>query len=193
MYFQLQISVLNIDFETHVFIRFLISIKFSIIINHKKKRGGGGKLSSANKCAVIYYCSGYKSKSSNTKVNPQKLISETAIFNKENSVFAFSDAVKRPELRKKWIKFVNRKNWFPTEYSGVCSAHFDPKFIKHGVRMTLIYDLNLIPTIYSNDAIKFHLLCYYLFQVHQENLPLDLPQAFKMNQIFLWKKIPSKT
>ena len=107
-----------------------------------------------NKCAVIYCCSGYKSKSSNTKVNPRKLTSETTIYNKENSVFVFPDAVKRPELRKKWIKFVYRKNWFPTEHSGVCSPHFDPKFIKYGVRITLIYDLNPIPTIYSDDAVK---------------------------------------
>ena len=107
-----------------------------------------------NKCAVIYCCSGFKSKSSNTNVNTLKLTSETTVYNKENSVFAFPDALKRLELRKKWIKFVNRKNWFPTEHSGVCSAHFDPKFLKHGVRMTLIYDLHLIPTIYSNDAIK---------------------------------------
>ena len=44
LYFQLQIRALYVDFETHVFIRFLISIKFSIIISHKKKkkRGGGG-------------------------------------------------------------------------------------------------------------------------------------------------------
>ena len=87
-------------------------------------------------------------------MNPQKLTSETTIYNKKNSVFAFPNAVKRPELRKKWIKFVNRKIWFPTEHSGVCSAFFDPKFIKHGVRMTLIYDLNPMPTVYSNDAIK---------------------------------------
>ena len=107
-----------------------------------------------NKCAVIYCCSGYKSKLSNTKENPRKLISETTIYNKENSLFAFPDAVKRPELRIKCINFVNRKNWFPTEHLGVCSAHFDPKFVKHGVRMTLIYDLNPILTISSNDAIK---------------------------------------
>ena len=42
MYFKLQIRAIYFDFETHVFIRFLISIKFSIIINHKKKRRGGG-------------------------------------------------------------------------------------------------------------------------------------------------------
>ena len=73
-----------------------------------------------------------------TKANPRKLTSETTIYNKESSVFAFLDAVKRPELRKKWVQFVNRKNWFPTEHSGVCSAHFDPKFIKHCVRMTYL-------------------------------------------------------
>ena len=50
LYFQLQIRALFIDFETHVFIRFLISIKFSIIISHKK-RGGGRKSSSAQ---IIY-------------------------------------------------------------------------------------------------------------------------------------------
>ena len=45
LYFQLQIRALYVDFETHVFIRFLISIKFSIIISHKKR--GGRKSSSA--------------------------------------------------------------------------------------------------------------------------------------------------
>ena len=40
LYFQLQITALFINFETHVFIRFLISIKFSIIISHKKKGVG---------------------------------------------------------------------------------------------------------------------------------------------------------
>ena len=39
LYFQHQIRALFIDFETHVFIRFLISIKFSIIISHKKRWG----------------------------------------------------------------------------------------------------------------------------------------------------------
>ena len=112
------------------------------------------------------------------KVNPRKLTSETTIYYKENSAFAFPDAVKRPELRKKWIKFVNRKNWFPTEHSGDCSALFDLKSIKHGVRMTLIYDLNTIPIVYSNDAIKkFHFLCYYLFQIHQENLSISILHA----------------
>ena len=42
LYFQLKIRALFIDFETHVFIRFLISIKFSIAISHKKREGGGG-------------------------------------------------------------------------------------------------------------------------------------------------------
>ena len=41
LYFQLQIRALFFDFETHIFMRFLISLKFSIIINHKKKAGGG--------------------------------------------------------------------------------------------------------------------------------------------------------
>ena len=43
LYFQLQIRALYINFESHVFIRFLISIKFSIIINKIKKLRGGGE------------------------------------------------------------------------------------------------------------------------------------------------------
>ena len=41
LYFQLHIRAPYVDFETHVFIRFLISIIFSIIISHKKRGGGG--------------------------------------------------------------------------------------------------------------------------------------------------------
>ena len=55
LYFQLQIRALYVDFETHVFIRFLISIKFSIIINHKKRGGGGRKLSSAYIFVIYIY------------------------------------------------------------------------------------------------------------------------------------------
>ena len=36
------------------------------------------------------------------------------------------------KLRKKWIYFVNRKNWAPTKYSVACIDHFHDKFIKHG-------------------------------------------------------------
>ena len=37
---------------------------------------------------------------------------------------------KDEERRKKWIYFVNRKNWTPTKYSVVCIDHFHDKFIK---------------------------------------------------------------
>ena len=42
-YFQIQIRALSINHETYVFIRFLFSIKFSIIISHKKKGEKGGE------------------------------------------------------------------------------------------------------------------------------------------------------
>jgi hypothetical protein len=33
-------------------------------------------------------------------------------------VFGFPDPEKYPELRKKWIRFVNRHDWVPSEHSG---------------------------------------------------------------------------
>ena len=35
------------------------------------------------------------------------------------------------DLRKRWIHFVNRKDWVPSKYSAICVNHFDDKFINY--------------------------------------------------------------
>ena len=56
---------------------------------------------------------------------------------------------KDEERRKKWIYFVNRKNWTPTKYSVVCIDHFHDKFIKHGKsRCKLNLESHPVPTIH---------------------------------------------
>ena len=53
------------------------------------------------------------------------------------------------ELRKKWIYFVNRKNWARTKHSVVCINYFLDKFIKHGKsRCKLNWELRPVPTIH---------------------------------------------
>lgn len=54
------------------------------------------------------------------------------------------------ELRKRWIKFVNRKEWKPRESSVICIKHFDEKYIKTGKqnkRNRLNKSLKPIPTL----------------------------------------------
>ena len=55
----------------------------------------------------------------------------------------------KEELRKKWIYFINRKNWAPAKYSVVCIKHFHDKFIKHGKSLCkLNWELHPVLTIY---------------------------------------------
>ena len=44
-----------------------------------------------------------------------------------NTVFAFP---KDDDIRKRWIKFVNRKDWLPTSLSCICKNHFEPKYFR---------------------------------------------------------------
>ena len=64
-------------------------------------------------------------------------------------VFRFP--LKNPELNRKWITFVNRKDWAPTRRSGVCSKHFEEKFLKVGKRATSRWELQPVPSIYSGN------------------------------------------
>ena len=54
------------------------------------------------------------------------------------------------ELRKKWIYFVNRKNWKPSKYSVIYADYFEEKFIKYGKKCRLRWELHPVLTINSN-------------------------------------------
>ena len=60
--------------------------------------------------------------------------------------------VSTPSLKEKWIHFVNLKYWTPTKNSGICAKHFEEKYLKKGLCTTLRWDLNPIPSIYSNPG-----------------------------------------
>ena len=55
------------------------------------------------------------------------------------------------DIKNRWIKFVNRKDWQPTSSAVICIKHFEGKFLKkgeHKKRFRLIKTLKSIPTIY---------------------------------------------
>ena len=86
-----------------------------------------------NTCSVTYCKTGYKQKGQVAEYHP---------------VFEFPDT--KSSLKEKWIHFVNCKHQTPTKSSGICAKHFEEKYLKQGLRTTLRWDLNLIPSIYSN-------------------------------------------
>ena len=50
---------------------------------------------------------------------------------------------------------MNRRDWAPTRRSGVCSKHFEEKFLKVDKRATLRWELQRVPSIYSgNESIS---------------------------------------
>ena len=46
---------------------------------------------------------------------------------------------------------MNRKDWAPTRRSGVCSKHFEEKFLKVGKRATLRWELQPVSSIHSGN------------------------------------------
>ena len=66
-----------------------------------------------------------------------------------NTVFSF---LKDEGIRKKWIKFVNGKDWLPTLSSHICKSHFESKYFRKGQnnkRYHLIKKLKPVPTIFK--------------------------------------------
>ena len=84
-----------------------------------------------------------------------------------NCTSGYATGLKKPsflfpedsELRKKWIYFVNRKDWFPTKYSVICIDHFEEKNLKRGKsRCKLIWELHPVPTIHPNTILQTSIL-----------------------------------
>ena len=62
---------------------------------------------------------------------------------KKPSFFDFPEDV---ELTKKWIYFVNQKEWVRTLNSVIWPEHFESKHIKYGKRCILKWELHPIRT-----------------------------------------------
>ena len=68
------------------------------------------------------------------------------------TVFKFPGESKE-ELLRSWTRFCNQNDDFKiTNNSGVCEKHFDDGFGLNGVRKTLRWELNPVPTKYSTDV-----------------------------------------
>ena len=64
----------------------------------------------------------------------------------------------KSDLIEKWIKFVNRNNWFPMKNSVLCIKYFEDKYILKGKGNKLNWNLLPIPTIHlekKNKTISF--------------------------------------
>lgn len=103
-----------------------------------------------NTCALVECHTGYKCKKKSDVENP--------VETEKYALFGFPDAENNKELRNIWIRFVRREDFNP-KHSGICAKHFEEKFLKRGKRVTLRWELNPVPTIYSlNNNIPQSLL-----------------------------------
>ena len=66
------------------------------------------------------------------KTNYKKRVDGVNIVTHPGTVISFPDEVKNPDLRRQWVRFCNQKSFHITNNSGICTKHFDDKFIKEG-------------------------------------------------------------
>ena len=94
-----------------------------------------------NKCVVVGCAHGYRKRKCDSD-NADVLCIKKASFHfpKNND-----------SLYQKWIRFISRKDWKPTENSVICCDHFEPQFLKYGKRTKLNWELDPIPTIYPEE------------------------------------------
>ena len=69
-----------------------------------------------NKCSVVGCNSNYKS-------------------GEQAPVFG---SPKDEDMKKLWVKFINRKDWSVTKTSFICIKHFESKYIKKGASNEMI-------------------------------------------------------
>ena len=96
-----------------------------------------------NKCSAPKCKTGYSSKSQEP-------------LDKKLSTFHFPLGKDKEELNKKWIRFTNRADWTPTKNSVLCELHFDDRYLIHGKRTTLNWNLDPIPTKHSKELENLH-------------------------------------
>ena len=77
-------------------------------------------LDGPRKCVIINCRSGYLTKKNEP---PQDVM---------NPVFGFPDKTKHPDQWMSWVRFVNRKDWTPGKFDGICAKHFESHYIKVG-------------------------------------------------------------
>lgn len=79
----------------------------------------------------------------------------TSGYSTGNRKAVFSFPMKNDELCVKWIRFINRANFFPGKHTKICILHFKPEFIQQNEqRPRLRWSLNPIPSIYPSSVCK---------------------------------------
>lgn len=99
----------------------------------------------------------------------------------KKSVFYFPN---EEDLRKRWIRFVNRSNWTPSKHSVICVAHFEAKFVlPHEKKALLKWDLQPVPSIYITEESTIQPppppLYYYHPQLQQQQGNLQRREIYR--------------
>ena len=102
-----------------------------------------------NKCVVVGCNSGH-TKGKRRREQEKGDDGVRGVHNKKSkSMFHFPKD--NEELKRKWVKFVSRQEWKPSDSSVICSDHFDPKYLICGDKRThLNRELGPVPTIYPD-------------------------------------------
>ena len=110
-----------------------------------------------NTCAAVACRSGYLSNSADGKVH------------------SFPFPLKKPELVVHWEKFVNRRDWKPSQNSVLCEKHFDEKYIERFTKKChLKWKMNPVPTIHDKELLQrssslptpIHIIKYQIYQIY---------------------------
>ena len=72
----------------------------------------------------------------------------------DEKIVRFHFALKNGELLEKWIRFVGNKEWKPTAKTVLCEKHFEECYMKRGMRTTLKWEINPVPTVHTSAAAK---------------------------------------
>ena len=78
---------------------------------------------------------------------------QTGYTSSTGKLSSFHVPLKNEDLNKKWIHFVNRKDWVPTKHSILCELHFEDIYKNTGKRMSLTWSMKPVATIYSAELI----------------------------------------
>ena len=52
--------------------------------------------------------------------------------NEKKKIAKFHFPLKNEDLKKQWIRFVNRRDWFARKHLVLCELHFEEKYLRRG-------------------------------------------------------------
>lgn len=105
----------------------------------------------------------------------------------KEAVFSFPDEEKEFDLRQRWVKFVNRKDWSPTKTSVICRKHFEPRYVKtgdKGLRHRLVKESKPVPTIFDPNNNNNSNNASSSSSVSHLKAPVSLPRRSPKKRVF---------